>query len=137
MIQVVTSMISYGASILEADVIAAGIHIPNDRSLLLDCILGHCVISSDESYQTAINIACSEAMKTKRTLCVAALMRCGATPHPEELLRIPGILNEPVVRRYYQVLNSVQATAGQVENVTEPGDDVDNARIKVRSTYVC
>lgn len=131
--QVVTSMIGWGAQVKEEDVIAAGVHIPNNKAVLIDCILPNCTIASEESYQAIVTLACKEAMRCNKVLCVAAFLRHGATPHPEELLRVPGILNEPVVRKYYQILNSVQNTSEKMDNLTESGDD-DTTKTKVIAT---
>lgn len=133
---VITCLVSWGAIILEEDIIAAGIYIKNDRAMVLNYILNNCMIRSNEIFQTVINTACSEALKAKRPLCVVMLMNHGAAPHPDELLRLPGILDYPVVRHYFQILNSVKATTVQVESMTEPGDDV-GTKMKVKKLPVC
>jgi len=119
--QIITCMIAWGVTIHEEDVIAAGVHVPNDRAMLIDLILNH-FKAAEEIYQTIINVACSEALKDQRTLCVAAFIRQGATPDPREVLRLPGIMNEPIIQQYYGVLSSVHDTAGVVDTMTDPLD---------------
>ena len=133
--QIVSCMIAWGIMVLEEDVIAAGVHIPNDRAMLIDLILSHFKVLSDERYQAVVNVACFEAMKDKRTRCVAAFIRQGATPDPRELLQLPGIMNESVIRQYYSVLSSVHDTAEVVDDMTGPQDS-DTTKLKVCCSFM-
>lgn len=133
--QIITCLVCWKVSIEEEDIIAAGIHIPEARATLLDLILSHCQIESEDAYQTSINIACNEALRSKKKQCLLTFMKHGAMPPPEQLCRIPRILDEPLVQRYFKVLSTVQNIPGKVDDIVE--SDGDDVKLKVSVCLFC
>lgn len=108
--QVVTRVVYCGVSIEEDDIMAAAIAIPDSKVALLELILTHCDVPDEDAYQSCINTACNNALATNKKASVLTFMRHGATPSPDRLGQIPGLYDEPLVKKYFEILYTIHDT---------------------------
>ena len=51
-----------------------------------------------------MNMACHKALKAKKRNFILSLMKRGASPPPDELWQIHGLVEEPLVQRYLKTM---------------------------------
>lgn len=68
---------------------------------------------------TCVNLACREALLSKKKNFVVTLMKHGSTPPPEQLWHVEGLIDEPCVQLYLHTLQSSMMAAVDAEPYQE------------------
>ena len=82
--------------------------------------------------QTSLNAACMKAMESLKVDFIAQLIECGAAPPPDELVRVVGLSDNPIIQQYLALQTTHEPVENPYKDLFEDRDhDEDTAYEKV------
>lgn len=102
---VIKRLLKWGVRVKEEDVMAATKILADAQVDLYESVLASSTHRED-IMPTVIDLACFEALRTRKRNFVVALIKRGASPSPEYLYE--GVLDDPVVQEYLAEMHRSQ-----------------------------